>query len=149
MTKQDLESTTQVSRNTHGGRRDGAGRKPLGRIQTRLQLTAEEANLIKQLGGSAFIRALLEKIKTKEFAIPVDTTKFTDEEKDRFVDGWTEAGGDTDDAEADTPWFAPWEWQPEITVRGTTPEEWGADWYAQCKPEIDAIRAADEDEEED
>lgn len=27
-------------------------------------------------------------------------------------------------------------------MRGTTPEEWGADFYSQCKPEIDAISAA-------
>lgn len=145
MTKHEALNTEE-NHGSHGGRREGAGRKPLGRIQTRLQLTTEEAGLIKQLGGSAFIRTLLEKIKTKELAIPVDTTKLTDEEKDRFVDGWTDAGGDTDDSESDTPWFAPWEWQPEIVVRGTTPEEWGADFYLQCKPEIDAIRAADDED---
>lgn len=130
----------------HGGRREGAGRKPRGRIQTRLQLTPDEAELIKRLGGSAFIRSLLGKIKAKELAIPVETAKLTDEEKGRFIAGWTEAGGNTDDAEADSPRFAPWEWQPEIIVRGTTPEEWGADWHRQCKPEIDAIRAAYEDD---
>lgn len=129
---------------THGGRREGAGRKRLGRIQTRFQLTKDEAELIKQLGGSAFLRTMLEGIKAGTIAIPVDTTSFTDEQKDRFVAGWTEAGGNCDDAEADTPWFAPWEWQPEIIVRGTTPEEWGADWFRQCRDEIEAIRAEDD-----
>lgn len=129
---------------THGGRREGAGRKPLGRIQTRFQLTKDEAELIKQLGGSAFLRSMLEGIKAGRISIPVDTTCFTDEQKDRFVAGWTEAGGDCDDAEADTPWFAPWEWQPEIIVRGTTTEEWGADWFRQCRDEIEAIRAEDD-----
>lgn len=127
-----------------GGRREGAGRKPLGRIQTRFQLTKDEAELIKQLGGSAFLRTMLEGIRSGKVAIPIDTTKFSEEEKDRFIDGWTEAGGNCDDAESDTPWFAPWEWQPEIIVRGTTPEEWGADFYRQCKPEIDAILAEDD-----
>ena len=128
-----------------GGRREGAGRKPLGRIQTRFQLTKDEAELIKQLGGSAFLRTMLEGIRSGKVAIPIDTTKFSEEEKDRFIDGWTEAGGNCDDAESDTPWFAPWEWQPEIIVRGTTPEEWGADFFRQCKPEIDAILAEDDE----
>ena len=76
----------------------------------------------------------------------MDTLKFTEVEQDRFIDGWTDAGGSTDDAETENPWFAPWEWQPEVIVRGTNPEERGADFYKQCKPEIDAILAADEDE---
>lgn len=128
-----------------GGRREGAGRKPLGRVQTRFQLTKDEAELIKQLGGSAFLRSMLEGIKAGRIAIPVDTTCFTDEQKDRFVAGWTEAGGDCDDAESESPWFAPWIWSPEIIVHGTTPEEWGADFFRQCKPEIDAILAEDDE----
>lgn len=127
-----------------GGRREGAGRKPLGRVQTRFQLTKDEAELIKQLGGSAFLRSMLEGIKAKTLAIPVDTTALSEEDRDRFIAGWTEAGGDCDDEESENPWFAPWEWQPEIIVRGTTPEEWGADFYRQCKPEIEAIRAEDD-----
>lgn len=129
---------------THGGRREGAGRKRLGRVQTRFQLTKDEAELIKQLGGSAFLRTMLDGIKAGTIAIPVDTTKFSEEERDRFVDGWEEAGGNCDDAECSDPWFAPWYWKPEIIVRGTTPEEWGADFFRQCKPEIDAILAEDD-----
>ena len=127
-----------------GGKREGAGRKPLGRIQTRFQLTKDEAELIKQLGGSAFLRSMLDGIKAGTIAIPVDTTALSEEDRDRFIAGWTDAGGDTDDAEAESPWFAPWVWQPEIIVHGTTPEEWGADFYRQCKPEIDAILAEDD-----
>lgn len=129
---------------THGGRREGAGRKPLGRVQTRFQLTKDEAELIKQLGGSAFLRSMLEGIKSGKVAIPVDTTRFTDEQKDRFIDGWTEAGGTCDDAESENPWFAPWLWSPEIIVRGATPEEWGADWWRQCRDEIEEILASDD-----
>lgn len=127
-----------------GGRREGAGRKPLGRVQTRFQLTKDEAELIKQLGGSAFLRSMLEGIKAGTIAIPVDTTSLSEEDRDRFISGWTEAGGDTDDAEAESPWFAPWLWSPEIIVHGTTPEEWGADWWRQCRDEIEAIRAEDD-----
>lgn len=100
----------------------------------------------KKDSGLVFLRILLDRIREGKVAIPVDTTKFTEEEQDRFIDGWTDAGGNTDDAEAENPWFAPWEWSPEIFVRGTTPEEWGADFYRQCKPEIDATLAADDGE---
>lgn len=128
-----------------GGRREGAGRKSLGRIQTRFQLTKDEAELIKKLGGSAFLRTMLEGIKAGRISIPVDTTCFTDEQKARFVEGWEQAGGPTDDAESDTPWCSPWHWQSVIVVRGLSFEAWGADWYRQCKPEIDAIRSEDEE----
>lgn len=100
----------------------------------------------KKDSGLVFLRILLDRIREGKVAIPVDTTKFTEEEQDRFIDGWTDAGGNTDDAEAENPWFAPWEWSLEIFVRGTTPEEWGADFYRQCKPEIDATLAADDGE---
>lgn len=53
-----------------GGRREGAGRKSLGRIQTRFQLTKDEAELIKKLGGSAFLRTMLDGIKAGTLAIP-------------------------------------------------------------------------------
>lgn len=56
-----------------------------------------------------------------------------------FIAGWSGAGGTGDDAETDCSWFTPWVWSPEITVHGTTPAEWGVDWYRQCKPEINAI----------
>lgn len=130
---------------THGGHREGAGRKATGRITRTVRLSPEQNELFKALGSSDFLRTTLDGIKDGTLPIIVNTTRFTDEQKDRFVAGWTEAGGYTDDAEAESPWFAPWVWQPEIIVRGTTPEEWGADWFAQCKPEIDALLADDEE----
>ena len=131
---------------THGGAREGAGRKPTGHITRTIRVSPEQYELLRSLGGSEFLRFLLDRIREAKVAIPVDTLKFTEEDQDRFIDGWTQAGGSTDDAEAATPWFAPWEWSPEIIVHGTTPEEWGADFYRQCKPEIDAMPAVDEDE---
>lgn len=119
---------------------------PTGHITRTIQLLPEQYEFLRSLGGSEFLRILLDWIREGKVAIPVDTLKFTEEEQDRFIDGWTEASGNTDDAEAENPWFAAWEWSPEIIVRGTTPEEWGADFYRQCKPEIDAMQAADEDE---
>lgn len=73
----------------------------------------------------------------------VDTTKFTYEEQVRFIDGWSGAGGITSDLEEDSPapWCCPWHWEPVIRVNGSTPEEWGADWWLQCKPEVERILA--------
>ena len=129
---------------THGGAREGAGRKATGNITRTVRLSAEQAELFKTLGASTFLRTTLDGIKDGTLPIIVDTTKLTDEQQDRFIDGWTEAGGTMEDAESDTPWCAPWLWKPEIVVHGTTPEEWGADFFRQCKPEIDAILAEEE-----
>ena len=129
----------------HGGFREGAGRKASGRITRTVRLSAEQAELFKTLGASTFLRTTLDGIKDGTLPIIVDTTKLTDEQKDRFVEGWEQAGGPTDDGESSTPWCAPWEWQSTITVHGTTPEQWGEDWFRQCKPEIDAILADDEE----
>lgn len=131
--------------NTHGGFREGAGRKATGNITRTVRLTPEQNELFKALGSSDFLRTTLDGIKAGTLPIIVDTTLFTDEEKDRFIDGWAEAGGPCDDFECSDPWSCPWFWKPEIVVHGTTPEEWGADFYRQCKPEIDALLADDEE----
>lgn len=132
---------------THGGHREGAGRKATGRITRTVRLSPEQNKLFKALGSSNFLQDLLDAVAAGRVAVPVDTTRFTDEEKDRFIDGWAEAGGPCDDFECSDPWSCPWYWKPEIIVHGTTPEEWGADFYRQCKPELDAILAEEEDEE--
>lgn len=137
--------TEEAAPRTHGGRREGAGRKPAGHVPSTIRLSPEQTELLRSLGGSVFLRRTLDGIKAGKLPIIVETTKLTDEQKDRFVEGWEQAGGTTDDAEAEDPWFAPWFWQRTITVHGVTPEAWGADWYAQCKPEIDAILAEDEE----
>lgn len=131
--------------NTHGGHREGAGRKATGRITRTVRLSREQNDAFKRLGGSTFLQTLLDRVAAGMVAVPVDTTRFTDEQKDRFIDGWEDAGGNCDDAECSDPWFAPWYWKPEIIVHGTTPEEWGADFFRQCKPEIDALLAEDEE----
>ena len=131
--------------NTHGGHREGAGRKATGHITRTVRLSPAQSEAFKELGGSAFLRATIDGIADGSLSVTLDTTRFTDEQKVRFVEGWEQAGGSTDDAEAENPWFAPWEWQSTITVHGVTPEQWGADWFRQCKPEIDAILAEDEE----
>lgn len=133
--------------NNHGGFREGAGRKASGNITRTVRLSPEQNALFKALGSSNFLQDLLDGVVAGTVAIPVDTTKLTDEQKARFIEGWEQAGGPTDDGESSDPWSCPWYWKPEIIVHGTTPEEWGADFYRQCKPELDAILAEEEDEE--
>ena len=141
---EEADEETAEEKTTHGGAREGAGRKATGHITRTVRLTPEQNNLFKALGSSDFLRTLLNGIKVGTVPIPVDTTKLTDDQRERFVDGWKEAGGTMDDAESDTPWCAPWLWKPEIVVHGTTPEEWGAEWFLQCKTEIDALLAEEE-----
>ena len=142
----EAEEAKEEASTTHGGRRDGAGRKPTGHVPSTIRLSPAQTETLKDLGGSAFLRTLLDEVIEGTLAIPVNTAKFTDEQRARFVKGWEQAGGPTDDAESDTPWCAPWEWQSVIVVRGMSFEAWGADWYRQCKPEIDAILAEDDEE---
>ena len=116
-----------------------------GHVPSTIRLTPEQTEMLKDVGGSAFMRTLFDDLIAGTVAIPIDTSRFTDEQKARFIKGWEQAGGPTDDAESDTPWCAPWEWQSLIVVRGMSFEAWGADWFRQCKPEIDAILAEDEE----
>lgn len=141
----EAEETKEEATHTRGGRREGAGRKPAGHVPSTIRLTPEQTEMLKDVGGSAFMRTLLDDIIAGEVAIPVDTSNFTDEQKARFVEGWEQAGGPMDDAESDTPWCSPWHWQSVIVVRGLSFEAWGADWYRQCRDEIEAIRAEDEE----
>lgn len=76
----------------------------------------------------------------------VDTTKFTEAEENRFIEGWSNAGGTTEDLDTPNPWCCPWYWEPIIEVEGNTPEEWGADWWRQCREEVERLmREGEED----
>lgn len=62
----------------------------------------------------------------------------TSEQRDAFIRGWQNAGGYMDDADSPAPWCAPWTSCDSIDVEGETLEEMGADYWRQCKPEIEA-----------
>ena len=62
----------------------------------------------------------------------------TSEQRDTFIRGWQNAGGYMDDADSPSPWCAPWTSCDAIDVEGETLEEMGADYWRQCKPEIEA-----------
>lgn len=65
-------------------------------------------------------------------------TTLTSEQRDAFIRGWQNAGGYMDDADSPSPWCAPWTSCDAINVEGETLEEMGADYWRQCKPEIEA-----------
>lgn len=65
-------------------------------------------------------------------------TTLSNQDKEAFIAGWESAGGYMDDADSPSPWCAPWTSCDAIDVEGETLEEMGADYWRQCKPEIEA-----------
>lgn len=65
-------------------------------------------------------------------------TTLSEQDKEAFIAGWESAGGYMDDADSPSPWCAPWTSCDAIDVEGETLEEMGADYWRQCKPEIEA-----------
>lgn len=81
---------------------------------------------------------------SKKIIVKMDS--LTDAQKDAFVEGWKDAGGDTSDLDAynPCPWCCPWEYTDAIAVTGDTPEEWGASWWQSCRPYIEDDKAEEE-----
>ncbi|MDY5201767.1 MAG: hypothetical protein SPH18_07210 [Sutterella parvirubra] len=55
--------------NTHGGKREGAGRPFAGTKNVGIQITPEEHAKLQALGGSAWIRAKLAEVTLKKYAV--------------------------------------------------------------------------------
>lgn len=110
-----------------------------------VRLTLEQDEVFKTLGAGPFLQDMLDGIVAGTVAIPVDTSRFTEEQQSQFTDGWKSEcgneGGNFDDIDGE-----PWNWMPLITVHGTTPEEWGADWCRQLKALVEAKHTAEESE---
>lgn len=135
-----------------GGKREGAGRPIEGTRNVTIRLKPEEQRELQLLGGSKWLREILEQIRDKKMTTTIDTTRFTEEEQDAFIEGWEEAGGVTDDAggENPCPWCCPWTYGETIEVTGTDVKDWGRQYWLQCKPEVEAAlaeEAASADEE--
>ena len=79
----------------------------------------------------------------------IDTADFTEEQRQAFIEGWENAGGYTDDLdESPAPWACPWyHGNTKIEVTGDDPKSWGAQWWAQCKDEIEELLRSEEVEE--
>lgn len=121
---------------TRGGKREGAGRKPTDTFDTKVRLTATQRETLKNLGGSAWLQKELDKM---EGFRTIDTADLSEEEQEQFIEGFESVGGYTDDLdESPAPWCCPWHHgNTVITVKGSTPKEWGSDWWDQCKDEIE------------
>ena len=126
-----------------GGKREGAGRPIEGTRNVTIRLKPEEQRELQLLGGSKWLRETLEQIRGKKMTVKIDTTKFTEEERADFIEGWEMAGGITEDANSDNPcpWCCPWDYGETIEVTGTDVKEWGGQYWQQCKPEIEAALA--------
>lgn len=131
---------------TRGGKREGAGRKPADTFDTKVRLTATQRDTLKNLGGSAWLQKELDKM---EGFRTIDAADLSEEEQEQFIEGWESVGGFTDDLdESPAPWCCPWyHGNTVITVKGSTPQEWGADWWSQCRDEIEEELAIETSEE--
>ena len=56
-------------KNTRGGKRAGAGRKPSGRHDVRVRLTPEEHEVFKRLGGSNWLAVKLQDVIACQLAV--------------------------------------------------------------------------------
>lgn len=124
-----------------GGARHGSGRKPLAEktVKMAVFLPVEKRDFLKRLGGSKWINDQLQRIEDRKMKTTIDTTKFTEEEQDLFIEGWKEAGGYVGDLEAgvDCPWCCPWDWCETIEVTGTDIKGWGRQFWGECREEIE------------
>ena len=77
--------------------------------------------------------------------IKLDTKTMTEEQRAAFIEGWEEACGYIDDMGSPDPWCAPWYTQEIIEVTGNDPKEWGAQYWEQCKDEIEHYLVVEEE----
>ena len=121
---------------TRGGKREGAGRKSTDTYDIKVRLTATQHETLKNLGGSVWLQKELDKM---EGFRTIDTADLSEEEQEQFIKGWESVGGYSGDLdESPAPWCCPWyHGNTVITVKGSTPKEWGVDWWSQCNHEIE------------
>ena len=61
-TTEEPEATEEELQHAeHGGKREGAGRKPSGNVSITVRISEDQRELFDELGGSAFLRKVLEK----------------------------------------------------------------------------------------
>ena len=123
-----------------GGAREGAGRRSEGRKYYKIRLSEAEYRMIALMGGSKWIQDHIKQIEEKAMTTTIDTTKFTEEERVLFIEGWKDAGGYVGDLEAgvDCPWCMPWYWgSTTIAVTGTDIKDWGRQFWEACREEVE------------
>ena len=131
---------TRPKKSGWGGYRPNSGQKPRpDSKRLEIRLTEEQIKLLRKLGGSKWIQKQIESVWSAEMEIAA--RKLKEEERGAFVEGWTEAGGYTDDLDTPAPWCAPWTYDANIKVTGTDVKSWGAQYWEQCRKEIEALLA--------
>lgn len=81
----------------------------------------------------------------------IDARTLTHIDRIDFLRGWQSVKGYIDDIDGPQPWCKPWTWDnPNITVDGTTPEQWGASHCQRHRRDVedDWNRSAEEDDYE-
>lgn len=66
-------------------------------------------------------------------------TTLSEQDKEAFIAGWESAGGYVGDMDSPNPWCCPWLYATAIDVEGETLEEMGADYWEQCREEINSL----------
>lgn len=137
-----------MTKGTWGGKREGAGRPEAGTKAVVVRLTDEQHETLKNLGGSAWIQKTLDTLEGHKM---IDTKDFTEEQQAQFIEGWEAAGGYTDDLDdSPAPWCCPWyHGNTKIEVVGDDPRAWGAQWWAQCKEEIEELLKEEKEAEDE
>lgn len=76
--------------------------------------------------------------------IKLNTKTMTEEQRAQFIEGWEEVY----DIGCPDPWCVPWPWftKEVIEVTGNDPKEWGAQYWEQCKDEIEHLLVVEEEE---
>lgn len=132
---------------TWGGAREGAGRKPSGTSQIAVRMTPDEHETFKIIGGTNWLRQAMQEIKGKKMTIKIDTCKFSDKQREAFIEGWEAAGGYMDDLDTDAPWCCPWHCgKSEIAVTGTDARDWGRQYWEAVKEEVNALLATEQED---
>ena len=125
-------------KNGWGGKRRGAGRKFSSTKSVIIRLSETQHQTLKDMGGSAWLQKLIDNFEGHKM---LNTTTLTEEQQQAFIEGWEAAGGYTDDLDdSPAPWCCPWyHGNTKIEVEGDDPCSWGAQWWAQCKDEIEQL----------
>ncbi|HIT95584.1 MAG TPA: hypothetical protein IAC45_00700 [Candidatus Aphodousia faecavium] len=131
-----------------GGKREGAGRKVSSTKSVIIRLSETQHQTLKDMGGSAWLQKLIDNFEGHKM---LDMTTLTEEQRQAFIEGWTAAGGYTDDLNGyiSSPWCCPWyHGNTKIEVTGDDPRAWGAQWWSQCKDEIEQLLKEEREAEE-
>lgn len=124
---------TTPAKSSRGGRREGAGRRTLGKTYYKVRLLPEEISAFQALGGSLWLEDVLQKVIAGKTPVQLDTTKMDVAQRTAFVEGWQDAGGPRL-GPRDTS-CRPWLQGLVIEVRGVDAFQWGRQFWENRRRE--------------